>query len=360
MNTNYHIIVDAQGQGDVATIQQALNLAPNDNSPFRILIRRGCYEEKLHITRPNTHLVGASKNNTVIRYTAANGLLASDGKIWATYNSYVVNADATDVTFQNLTIENSFDFMANQRKEPQDPSKVTATQAVALLIGQNGSQVQCKDCTLKSYQDTLYVSAGTSYFESVDIWGTVDFIFGGGTALFNHCRLVSRYREDVNDDSPWGYIAAPSTLIDQEYGLMFYRCQLVKENSYVPANSYKLGRPWHPTTQFDDGAYANPDAIGHCIYIECDVEDHISGWDKMHGKARNGQTQHFYAEDSRFYTFRNRYQSQVYLNHSHFELAALPSQLLELTTIFADWNPCLLSSPIPPIANSHSKALTNC
>ncbi len=59
MNTNYHIIVDAQGQGDVATIQQALNLAPNDNSPFRILIRCGCYEEKLHITRPNTHLVGA-------------------------------------------------------------------------------------------------------------------------------------------------------------------------------------------------------------------------------------------------------------------------------------------------------------
>ncbi len=347
MDSTYHIIVDAQGQGDVVTIQQALNLAPNDNSPFTILIRSGRYQEKLHITRPNTHLVGTAKESTTICYTAANGLLANDGKIWATYNSYVVNADAHNVTFQNLTIENSFDFIANQRKDSQDPSKVTATQAVALLVGQNGRQVQCKNCTLKSYQDTLYVSAGTSYFESVDIWGTVDFIFGGGTALFNHCQLVSRYREDVSNDSPWGYVAAPSTLIDQQYGLIFYRCQLVKENRQVPVNSYKLGRPWHPTTQFDDGAYANPEAIGHCVYIECEVDDHINGWDKMHGKAKNSQTQHFYAEDSRFYTYGNHYQGQVYQNHLHFELEMLPTKLLDLKAIFADWSPSLLSKCYP-------------
>lgn len=347
MNIKHNIIVDAQGQGDVATIQQALNLAPNDNTPFTILIRSGLYEEKLHITRPNTHLIGSSKQSTIIRFTAANGLLANDGKIWATYNSYAVNADAQNITLQKLSIENSFDFIANQKKDSRDPSKITSTQAVALLVGEDGNQIQCKDCTLKSYQDTLYVSAGTSYFESVDIWGTVDFIFGGGTALFTHCELVSRYREDVTDDSPWGYVSAPSTLINQEYGLIFYRCKLIRENHQVQKDSYKLGRPWHPTTQFEDGTYANPDAIGHCVYIECDIDVHIDGWDKMHGKGKDGKTKHFYAEDSRFYTYQNRYHGQTYQNHLRFELETLPTNLLNLNQILSGWRPTLRSTPFP-------------
>ncbi len=342
MKTIHNIVVDASGQGDVVTIQQALDLAPNDQSPYTILIKSGCYEEKLHIKRPNTHLVGSSIQDSMIRFTAANGLLANDGKIWATYNSYVVNADAKNITFQNLTIENTFDFVGNQRKNSSDSSKITATQAVALLVGEHGSHVQCINCHLKSYQDTLYVSAGYSYFENVAIWGTVDFIFGGGTGLFNRCQLVSRWRDDVKDNSPWGYISAPSTLIDQRFGFIFYQCALMKESSTVPANSYKLGRPWHPTTQFEDGAYANPNAIGHCAYINCQLDDHINGWDKMHGKAKDGTSVFFYAEDSRFYTYQN-YNTLASTNQDYdFELDAESLQNYSLEQVLAGWKPSLM------------------
>ncbi len=347
MNVKHNIIVDTSGRGDVTTIQHALDLAPNDHSPYTILINNGCYQEKLHITRPNTHLVGESKENTVICYTAANGLLANDGKIWATYNSYVVNADAENITFQSLTIENTFDFIGNQQKGSDDTTKVTATQAVALLVGEKGNQIQCVNCSLKSYQDSLYVSAGFSYFESVDIWGTVDFVFGGGTALFNQCQLISRWREDVSDNSPWGYISAPSTLIDQTFGFVFYQCALTKESQKVPDNSYKLGRPWHPTTQFEDGSYANPNAIGHCAYIECEVGSHINGWDKMHGKAKDGTSVFFYAEDSRFYTYKNNYALTCSNQASKFELNAESLRRYSLEQILAGWKPSLMHKAYP-------------
>ncbi|WP_165313760.1 pectinesterase family protein [Vibrio ziniensis] len=341
MSKTYDITVDISGKGDVESIQQALDLAPLNSLPYTIFIQPGHYEEKLHITRPNTHLVGASKANTFICYTSANGLLANDGKIWATYNSYVVNADATDITFQSLTIENTFDFIGNQRKENTDSSKISATQAVALLVGHKGDKIQCRDCTLKSYQDTLYVSSGRSYFESTDIWGTVDFIFGGGTALFNHCELVCRWREDSSGHEPLGFVSAPSTLIEQKYGLVFYRCNLTKENEHVPNASYRLGRPWHPTTNFSDGSYANPNAIGHCAYIECQFDNHIHGWDKMHGKAKDGASIWFYAEDSRFHTFNNQPLAQY--GGDHFEMSTDDKMNYSLKNIFSGWAPSLLA-----------------
>jgi len=347
MTTNYNVIVDVSGYGDVTTIQQAIDLAPNDESPYTIFIRQGQYEEKLHITRPNIHFIGQSAQQTIISFTSANGLLANDGKIWATYNSYVVNADADNITFQSLTIENSFDFLANQQKQDSDLSKITATQAVAFLVGQNGDHVQCRDCVLKSYQDTLYVSAGSSYFESVEIWGTVDYVFGGGTALCNQCQLVSRWRNDLQDDSPWGYVCAPSTMLDQPFGLVFYRCQLTKESPKVPERSYKLGRPWHPTTTFEDGSYAHPLAIGHCAFIECEINNHIGGWDKMHGKDKDGSTKYFYPQDSRFHTYNNTHDQNItHVNHGLYEMDSEQRQQYTLANIFKGWTPTLLIHPI--------------
>lgn len=345
MNIEHYIVVDQLGNGDVTTIQEALGLAPQNDIPFTIFIKPGRYEEKLHIVRPNTHFIGTSKSNTIISYTSANGLLTKDGKIWGTYNSYVVNVDASDITFQSLAIENTFDFIGNQRLDENDPSRISATQAVALLIGHEGDRVQCIDCTLKSFQDTLYVSAGKSYFESTDIWGTVDFIFGGGTAVFNYCELVCRWREDAIEGEPLGFVSAPCTDIEAEYGLVFFRCELKRESERVPEKSYRLGRPWHPTTEFSDGSYANPNAVGHCAYIRCDFENHIYGWDKMHGKAKGGEQIWFYAEDSRFHTFQNQ-TSTISNEYSDFEMSTDQVSTYTLERIFDDWQPNLLVKPI--------------
>ncbi len=336
----YDAVVDAHGNGDFLTITSALNAAPDDNSDYVIYLRCGVYPERLNIIRPNVHLIGEHQERTIIVGTCANGMLPHDGKIPGTYGSRTVNVDASGFSATNLTIKNDFDYAENFAKDANDPSKLTHTQAVALLIGQHGDKAEFKQVTLDSYHDTLYVSAGRSYFEQCKIMGTVDFIFGGGTALFSDCEINARYRIGTNIDERMGYVAAPCTSITQAFGLVFKCCRLTKE-SKVPANSYALGRPWHPTTQFDDGLYADPNAIGHCAFINCEFDDHIAHWDKMSGRDIHGNTQWFYPQESRFFEAHNHQNQAVRLVEPLHQVSAQELNNYSLSKVLQNWQPRL-------------------
>ena len=336
----YDVVVDTQGNGDFSTICDALNAAPHDDSHYVIYLRSGTYTERLNITRPNVHILGEGQETTTIVGTCANGMLPHDGKIPGTYGSRTVNVDASGFTATSLTIKNAFDYEANFAKPVNDPNKLTHTQAVALLIGKNGDKAEFKHVTLDSYHDTLYVSAGRSYFEQCKIMGTVDFIFGGGTALFCDCDIIARYRIGTTSDEPMGYVAAPCTSITKPFGLVFHHCRLTKEAN-VPANSYALGRPWHPTTQFDDGFYADPNAIGHCAYIDCEFDSHIAKWDKMSGRDIHGNPQWFTPQESRFFEVRcqqNNTHRQVDTPH---KMSDQEVSKYTLSEIFDHWQPRL-------------------
>ncbi len=301
----YDVKVSLDGSADYASIQQAIDNAPNNDQPYVIYIQNGTYKEKLHITRPNIYLIGEDRDKTIITATTANSMLNDEGKKFGTFGSRTVAIDAEGFSARSLTIENGFDFPANQRKAKDDPTRQKGTQAVALLISHNGDKAQFKDVNLSSYQDTLYVRAGRSYFDESRIEGTVDFIFGHGTALIQNSDIVARYREDTEAGEPLGYLTAPATNIESPFGIVFKDCNLTKEAN-VPAGSYGLGRPWHPTTKFEDGRYADPNAIGHTAFINCQMDDHIYGWDKMSGKDINGEKIWFQPEDSRFWEYASK------------------------------------------------------
>ncbi len=301
----YDVKVSQDGSADFASIQQAIDNAPDNDQPYVIYIKNGRYQEKLHITRPNVYLIGEDRDKTIITATTANSMLNAEGKKFGTFGSRTVAIDAEGFSARSLTIENGFDFPANQRKAKDDPTRQKGTQAVALLISHNGDKAQFKDVNLSSYQDTLYVRAGRSYFDESRIAGTVDFIFGHGTTLIENSDIVARYREDTEAGKPLGYLTAPATNIESPFGIVFKNCNLTKE-ARVPAGSYGLGRPWHPTTKFEDGRYADPNAIGHTAFINCQMDDHIYGWDKMSGKDINGEKIWFQPEDSRFWEFASK------------------------------------------------------
>ncbi len=301
----YDVKVSLDGTADFASIQQAIDSAPDNDQPYVVYIQNGVYQEKLHITRPNIYLIGEDRDKTIITATTANSMLDDQGNKFGTFGSRTVAIDAKGFSARSLTIENGFDFPANQRKAQDDPTRQRGTQAVALLISHNGDQAQFKDVNLSSYQDTLYVRAGRSYFDQSRIAGTVDFIFGHGTTLIENSEIVARYREDTEAGKPLGYLTAPATDIKSPFGIVFKNCNLTKEAN-VPAESYGLGRPWHPTTTFDDGRYADPNAIGHTAFINCQMDDHIYGWDKMSGKDINGDKIWFQPEDSRFWEYASQ------------------------------------------------------
>ena len=93
-------------------------------------------------------------------------------------------------------------------------------QAVACFV--SADRVYFKNCRFLGFQDTLYTYSKQSrqYYEDCYIEGTVDFIFGWSTAVFNRCHIHSK-RD--------GYVTAPSTDKGKKYGYVFYDCRLTAE-----------------------------------------------------------------------------------------------------------------------------------
>lgn len=301
------IVSPSPSDGQFRTINQAIaSIKPTrSDRPYTILIKNGVYHEKINLTEPNLYLIGEDQDKTVIEYPLAAGMLNDQGNKVGTSGSAIFIVSASNIMVKNLTISNRFDYPANQALSKQDPNRLTDTQAVAVLINGNSDRVRFDKVRIEGFQDTLYLKNNSrSYFTRSVISGHVDFIFGGGTAVINDCELIARARADVSPGEVYGYITAPSTPTKQLFGLIIISSRLSREKG-VPANSFALGRPWHPTTTFADGKYADPNAVGMSAFIHNEIDEHIYGWDKMSGKDITGQKIWFYPEDSRFYEFNN-------------------------------------------------------
>lgn len=337
-------IVGGDQPGAFASIQAALDAAPADeNLRYHIFISAGHYEEKLTIHRRNMEIRGAGAEATFIRFNSHAGNSKSyraDG--WGTPGSAVVAIDAEAILLADLTIENTFDFLANDAKRlRKHPDAVAESQAVALLLDSRSDRISVQRVNLKGYQDTLFVHGNRAWFYQSNISGNVDFIFGQGNVLFEESTLISRPRNShFTPGQIQGFITAPSTNIDREYGLTFIDCKLLREEG-VPDHSVTLGRPWHPTTTFTDGRYADPDAIGKAVFIRTWMDRHISpqGWSSMTGTARDGsKTRVFTPEESRFFEYHSSGPGAAVNEHRR---QLKESDLARYTRhfIFSGWNP---------------------
>ena len=321
-----------------SSIQAALDAAPaNSVAPYTIFIAAGEYKEKLVITKPNIHLIGESAEKTRIYYGVYAGQPYAEGKTWGTPGSATLTVRATDVQLHQLTIENNFDFLTNDALANDDAKRIVNAQAVALFLDAGSDRVLVRNTILLGYQDTLFVNAGRSWFDNSFIAGNIDFIFGKGNALFTNSEIHTLGRGKPND--PHGYLVAPSTQIADEFGLTFIDCKLTRAES-VPDNSVPLGRPWHPTTQFADGRYADPDAIGKAVFINTWMDSHITrdGWYSMNGTAKDGTKIPFLPEDSRFFEFKSSGSGAV-INHKRRLLSDEEAKNYTLEKILGDWQP---------------------
>ncbi|MES2675549.1 MAG: pectinesterase family protein [Pseudomonadota bacterium] len=337
---NYHALVSQHKISSSApvynTIQAAINAAPqNTKTPFRIFISAGNYYEKIVITKNNIQLMGAGENKTRISYADYAGKLDLSGKVLTTFGTASLRIKASDIRIENLTIENTFDFLTNDALAPD--RKIIGSQAVALFIDVPSDRIILRNISLLGYQDTLFVNSGRSWFDQVFIAGNVDYIFGGGTALFTDSEIKTRAR--VTATNPYGFITAPSTHIDNNYGLIFLKCRLTRDR-LVPDNSVALGRPWHPTTTFADGRYADPDAIGKSIFINGWMDAHIisDGWYSMSGIARDGGKKSFLPEDSRFFEYQSTGPG-AFINSKRRQLKDEEAISYTKEKILGDWQP---------------------
>lgn len=322
-----------EGKPTFASIQAALEAAPSDSDViYRLHLRAGRYHEKISINRDKVQFVGAGRDTTVLSFDAYAGQVA-EGSInkWGTAGCATLIVEARDFTARDMTIENAFDYLGNDAKPADDKTRVKDTQAVALMTSGSADRCAFFNVRVAGYQDTLLVNAGRSYFRDCQIAGNVDFIFGGGIAAFDHCDIVCRPRAKPGLTPPLGYVSAPSTSIQQKYGLVFLNCRILRESDQVPPQSFPLGRPWHPS--------GDPEAIGQAVYIDCfmDVQVAPEGWASM-SSTRNGERIWFKPEDSRFFEYRSSGPGAL-VSDKRRQLSDAQAADYTLPKILGDWQP---------------------
>lgn len=258
---HYDYVVATDGSGDFFTVQEAINAVPDFRKNVRttILVRKGTYKEKIIIpeSKINVSLIG--EDGAILTKDDFANKKNVFGENMGTSGSSSCYIYAPDFYAENITFENSAGPVG---------------QAVACFV--SADRAFFKNCRFLGFQDTLYTYSKESrqYYEDCYIEGTVDFIFGWSTAVFNRCLIHSK-RD--------GYVTAPSTDQGKKYGYVFYDCKLTAEPE---ATKVYLSRPWRPYAQ--------------AVFIRCEMGKHIlpEGWNNW-GKKENEKTA-FYAEyDSR-------------------------------------------------------------
>lgn len=238
----YDFVVAKDGTGDFTTVQKAIDAVPHlRKERTRILIRKGVYKEKLILptTKTMVSLIGEDVRETIITYDDYASRINRFGEEIGTSGSAGFYIFGDDFIARNITFSNT-------------AGKVG--QAVAVRI--DGDRVRFENCRFLGFQDTLYPHGDDSrqYYRNCYIEGTVDFIFGWSTALFEDCTIHCKER---------GYITAASTPEDSPYGFVFLRCRITGD---AEENTFYLGRPWRP--------YAR------VVFIRCEMGGHIKpeGW----------------------------------------------------------------------------------
>lgn len=219
---NYHFVVAADGSGDFKTIQLAIDAVPDfRKNETLIFIKKGIYKEKLVLAGSKTNVVfiGENRESTVITYDDFASKKNIFGEEMGTTGSTSFFVFGDGFRAENITFENS---------------SGPVGQAVAVRV--DGDQVVFINCAFRGFQDTLYPHGEKSrqYYKNCEIEGTVDFIFGWSTAVFDHCTIFCKER---------GYITAPSTNDGVAFGFVFLDCDIT---GTAPEASFYLGRPWRP------------------------------------------------------------------------------------------------------------------
>jgi pectin methylesterase-like acyl-CoA thioesterase len=257
-NQKYHFVVAKDGTGDFISVQEAIDAVPDFRKiETKIFIKTGVYREKLVLptSKINVTFIGEDNENTILTHDDFATKLNKFGEEMGTTGSSSFFIFADNFTAKNITFENSAGPVG---------------QAVAVRV--DGDRAIFENCKFLGNQDTLYLHGKNSrqYFKDCYIEGTVDFIFGWSTAVFENCEIFSKNK---------GYITAASTEKDSEYGFVFINCKILGDGG---EDTFYLGRPWRDYAQ--------------TVFVNCYLDKHIKpeGWHNWNKEGAEKTA--FYAE----------------------------------------------------------------
>ena len=216
------LTVAADGSGDFATVQAALDFIPDgNNTPVTVFIRNGTYNEIICFTNRNSvTLLGEDRKKTIIAYAnndrfnnnsggnpfapdAGAPAAASFGHGAVYHRGLLLGHHVKDLTIANLTLHNT------------SPHGASQSEAI-ILNGSQDAHAILANCDLYSFQDTLQIN-GQAYISNCYIEGDVDFMWGTGPCFFENCHITTvrtggYYTQIRNPPSNHGFVYKTCTL----------------------------------------------------------------------------------------------------------------------------------------------------
>ena len=168
------LTVAADGTGDFATVQGAVDFVPaNNNKRVVVLVRKGTYTEIVYVNsnKPFITVRGEDRNLSVIQYANNNNFNPT-----STTHRGLFGVDAADFTLENITLRNT---------TPQGGSQAEAFRG-------NNNRIVLNKVNLYSFQDTLLLQGQSNqggFVTDSYIEGDVDFMWGSGAVFFQNTEL---------------------------------------------------------------------------------------------------------------------------------------------------------------------------
>jgi len=195
------IVVDKNGKGDFASIQEAINSLPDSSaSPRHIQIKRGTYTEKIFITKHNIIFEGEDRNNTIITFDIARDEWRCDHP--DDWGVATMNINGNDITLKNLTIANDYGFNSKEERVVScTADSVTHKKTITryghqmALRSMAATRLSAINCHFRAFAgDTVSpwnVLNGLFYFKDCIMEGGVDFYCPRGWAWAEDCKFIT-------------------------------------------------------------------------------------------------------------------------------------------------------------------------
>ncbi|KAL9669501.1 hypothetical protein QQ045_007048 [Rhodiola kirilowii] len=224
-------VVAKDGSGKFRTLTDALNKVPirKDNRTYVIYVKAGVYQEYVEIGKKMTHIMIVGDGPTKTKFTGSKNYV--DGV--STFKTGTFRALGAGFIAKGVGFENTAGSMKHQ--------------AVALHVGGDMSVIY--NCQIDGYQDTLLTAANRQFYKDCTISGTVDFIFGYGSAIFQNCKMLIR---KPLDDQQCMVTADGRDNAHLKSGIVIQNSVITAAPDMAPFKkvfrSY-LGRPWKPLSR---------------------------------------------------------------------------------------------------------------
>ncbi|XP_061354438.1 pectinesterase-like [Gastrolobium bilobum] len=260
-----NVVVAKDGSGNFSTVAEAVASVPdNGKTRYVIYVKKGTYKENVDIgkKKKNVMLVGDGMDATVI----TGSLNFVDGT--GTFSTATVAANSDGFIAQDMCFQNT----AGPEKH----------QAVALRVSADQSVIN--RCRIDAYQDTLYAHSLRQFYRDSFITGTIDFIFGDASVVFQNCNLVARKPMSNQNNM---VTAQGRVDPNQNSGTSIQQCQLTPSSDLKPVvgpvKTY-LGRPWKNYSR--------------TVVMQSSIDSHIdpAGWSPWDDASSSFLTTLYYGE----------------------------------------------------------------